>query len=332
MALLDDDFAAELPQCLGRRVEALASVVRSRGTAESAPETVALIEVTFRYLGSLWVAEYVHAGAFEPRVNRYLFDSLARPILTGHWVMLGAWLRALFLERRLEPVVEGLAAIEFGEPADEAHPVSRLLTFRNHFAHGSFVASPEETARNHARLAQLLSAVPGLVRQAPRVRLEGAVLVATRGFALAPNGIGGEEPPFEPFVVGTDGKTVLRLHPLLFLDVAPEDGSLELSFGGAEAHRPHAAVRLLDRAVLHVYLERYERERQGHVDSRAYGSSSRTTGGSCSWSRPRRAAVRRTRSESCPPSCRRGGSPAWSRSWSSGTTSGSRGSCSPSCS
>ncbi len=257
--------AADYPDCLGRPCQALDAVVTARGAAHSAPETVALAEALFQYLGSLWLAEYVADGARDPGLNRYLIGALRRPVMTGQWVMLGRWARALFTSRKAATVNQDLRSFDFGDVADTSHPVTRLITYRNHFAHGSFSGKPGETARSHSDLRQLFESVPALIDQCPRFRLGDSVLRANSRFQHCADASRAGQTELLPYVLAPNGD-VLDLYPLLYVERNQDDGSLQLRFGGAGKRSRHPTVRLLERDALAVYMTRYRRERAGFVD------------------------------------------------------------------
>ena len=255
----------KLPTCLAEHIHAIADAVDGHGEQNTAPELVALIEAFFHYLGALWLSEYVHAGAFDEKLNRLLFGSLKRSLFTGQWVMLSRWIRSLFLERSISTVFENLSAIDFGEPESREHPVTILTTYRNQFCHGSFSLTAEAIRQNHELMEQLMLKLPGLIHQAPMFLLEdGTALLANGAFEPADTGQGVDEPPLQPFILGIDGRTVLHLYPLLYVSIGPEDGLLTLNFGKAK-HPEHPVTGLLDREELRIYLDKYSRERSGFI-------------------------------------------------------------------
>ena len=235
--------------------------------------TKAPVEWGLLLLANLWLAEYLEAGAWDPRLNRELLGALSGRMTLGRWVALARRLREVFLSGERETVVEGLATADFGEPGDGAHPVARLIEFRNSVAHGGLQATEDEE-RVHAELLEgLLTQVRGLGTQPILFRTpDGQLLQADAGLP----GVGGgasplptvqtevpPEPSLQPFIVGRDPRRVLHLYPLLQVVAEGEFHRLAVADAGS---RKQPVPALFEREVLRDWYARYVRETQGHVD------------------------------------------------------------------
>jgi hypothetical protein len=257
-------WVAQLPIHLADRIAVLMSRISLNGEHATANETVAVIEATFGYLGRLWVAEYLHAGATNAAINCDLLDFSSRPVLTGLWVSLARRIRHLFAAQSLGTVAAGLEQFDFGAQDDATHAVTRLIAYRNSFSHGS-LASVVEDIRTHRRLIeQVVAAIPALWEQPIHCVTEetGALRLAVRGWPLVTGCARCEEPRYEPFIVGADGETRLRLYPLLH--VASTEEGLALRTGNGKG-RQQAVATLFERETLRLWYGRYRLEQQGHL-------------------------------------------------------------------
>jgi hypothetical protein len=261
--LSDDARIGRLPVHVARSVLRLRGAVEARGEHDCAPEVVALIEAVISFLGRLWVAEYLAAGAPDARLNRDLFDLLGRRPLLGHWVSLARRIREIFVAHALRTVVAGLDAVDYGSPDNPDHPVSRLIRYRNSFSHGSMAAVVEDIRLHRRLIAELMSLVPALIEQPIRwVGSDGGPpRLATLEWPLAPDRVGAGEPPLQPFVVGAEG-AILRLYPLLYVVETEEGPDLRTPDG---RDRTHPLTSLFEREALRIWYERYRHERRGHV-------------------------------------------------------------------
>lgn len=222
------------------------------------------IESLLSRLCRIWMAEYLHAGAFDERLNRALFGTLSapNPIPTGQWIALARRIRQSFEERSMPTVVDGLRNQDFGELGDRKHLISRLVDFRNTFSHGGLDTPPEEERTHRALLNAIMERVPALRDQPILFQTEdGRTLVADTGqpYPVPVSSIA--VPPFpQPFIVGRDGRTVLHLHPLLHMtadaQLMPADSK----------RRTYAITVLFERYALGALVERYQKEKKGHLD------------------------------------------------------------------
>lgn len=167
----DESALARLPAPLAGPLAVLVSEIETSGEATTADETAAAIEALARWLGRLWLAEYlravaIDAGRTDEALNRDLVERIGsgRTTLTGHWVGLAR--RAREALTGWDTVVPGLAAIEFGAPGDGGS-IDRLLHFRNHFSHGSFAETVVQIRAHRQLLHDVLAAVPALWQPPP---------------------------------------------------------------------------------------------------------------------------------------------------------------------
>lgn len=257
-------WVERLPIHLAERIAKLMSQTALSGEYVTANETVAVIETMFGYLGRLWVAEYVHAGAKDAAINRDLLNLSGRRVLTGQWVSLARRIRRLFAEQAWSTVVAALGELAFGAQDDVQDPVTRLIAYRNSFSHGS-LASVIEDIRAHRQLIEhLLAGIPALWEQPIHCFAgeDGPPRLAVRGWPLMTKTMDPKEPRYQPFIVGTDGETHLRIYPLLH--VAPTEEGLVLR-GGESKGRQHVLETLFERETLRLWYGRYRREQQGHL-------------------------------------------------------------------
>ena len=125
------EIRMSFPSPIARAIEILMAEIEESGTETTADETASLIEATLCHLGRLWVAEYLELvgsqeDAISSDLNERIFErlSLGKPVLIGQWVALARVIRDHF-ERIKAGTVKGLAQVDFGQPEDSNHPVSR---------------------------------------------------------------------------------------------------------------------------------------------------------------------------------------------------------------
>ena len=259
------DRLGDLPVCLAEPLQTLYREMEENGEATTADETASVVEALFSLLGRLWVAEYLEAVAGDasvvnPEMNRELLLQFSddRPMTLGKWVALARQIRERFVTVNKTTVLAGLAAVDFGTFGNEDHSVARLLKFRNHFSHGSFDSTVAEICQHRELLEQLILRLPCLWKQ-PLVWCEagsGLVRRAVSGWPETPGVYG--VPSGQVAVLGEE--TLLSLHPLL---VVSQEGSVRRLHGG---ETPELLTGLKANAAIAVWLERYERERRGHME------------------------------------------------------------------
>ena len=132
-----------LPAPLSSVISNLLKEQAENGVSTTADETCEAIEAWFKLVGGLLLAEYLDAGAPDHDLNRYAFASLEskRGLFVGQWVAqsrgcLNA-LNRVWVEG-YEPTWPSLRNLNFGNPNDSTHPITRLISYRNKFSHGSF--------------------------------------------------------------------------------------------------------------------------------------------------------------------------------------------------
>ncbi len=249
-----------LPHCIRPRVSTLTAALD--GALDPAPAIVGVSEALLRYVSAIWVAEYLHAGAWDGPLNRHLLGLFRRAVLIGPCVAVARRVRALFAERDLGTVTRGLAQLTLGEADEQDHPVARLIRYRNEFAHGSFGVLPEATRDALDALDRVVDRLPWLGEQVPRFVAEGRVHIAAECTDAAdPAPDLPDLPDLHPFLASLDGAGTLPLHPLLRVEI--EDGSPILAFGTET--RGGVVDLLLEHEALRAFAERYEAERAGVI-------------------------------------------------------------------
>ncbi len=254
-----------LPVWLSEPLQTLYRELEENGEATTADETAAVIEAVFSLLGRLWVAEYLEAVAqdtrlVDPEVNRELFQRFSdeRPMKLGNWVALARQIRERFVTLDKITVLADLAAVDFGNHGDEAHPVAQLLRFRNHFSHGSFDTTIAEIRQHRELLEELILRLPCLWKQ-PLAWCEAESGLVRRASEKWPEMAATFGVPAGQVAVLGD-RTVLSLHPLL---VVGQEGVVRRLHGGQAAE---LLTGLKANAAIAVWLARYERERMGHIE------------------------------------------------------------------
>lgn len=125
----------------------------------STDELIYLLEEWLRLLGWLWIAEYIQSPLHNPRVEQLLFQWLVegrRELSVGAWAYLGSTLSHLFESEHVPTKVRALQAFDYGDPNEPTTPLSRLLRYRNSFAHGSFAAVVQDILEHRRLLWGLL--------------------------------------------------------------------------------------------------------------------------------------------------------------------------------
>lgn len=246
--------------------DALATMVfeiEHSGEETTPDETSLAIEATFAWLGRVWVAEYLAAiddarCRLDESLNRDLFERLLtdRPLLMGQWVGLARRIRAVMAA--VPMVVDGLAAVDFGELGDDEHPVAKLIAFRNRFAHGAFHAARAEIREHRQLLHDLLARIPAL-RSQPAYCLDSdtkTVRAATRDWPVVETD--SRLLAHHPIIASVDGTRRIDLYPMLHASFGDEPCLEEPSV-------LHPIGRLAEHEALRAWISRYERERAGHL-------------------------------------------------------------------
>jgi len=269
MKLFEDTKTRKsFPSPIARAVEILMAEIEESGTETTADETANLIDATLCHLGRLWVAEYLELvgsqeDAISSDLNELIFERLSqgKPVLIGQWVALARMIRGHFEKIEADTVMDGLSQVDFGQPGDTDHPVSRLTNFRNHFSHGSFRAVLREIDEHRKLIHDLLAKIPGLRKQPIVVRETetGLHLTATGGWEETDQP---EKEPLadaQPIVTGKDGR---RLHLYPLLQLVAKNGARGL----VPAIDKDAYANLFHKPGLDIWLERYDRERRGYLE------------------------------------------------------------------
>ena len=98
----------------------------------------------------------------DPEVNRELFQRFSdeRPMKLGNWVALARQIRERFVTLDKITVLADLAAVDFGNHGDEAHPVAQLLG-QPMYLHGRMDAVDMHKRRRAAGGVRLQDRRPG---------------------------------------------------------------------------------------------------------------------------------------------------------------------------
>ena len=255
----DRERRQAFPAPVALALELMVSEIEESGEITTADETASVIEAVFTWLGRVWVAEYLACIEASPeradeQANQMLL-SLAqarRSPTTGQWVGLARQLRAAM--DGYETVVPKLAHIVFGDA------VGQLLTFRNHFSHGSFASTLEDIRAHRQLLHDLLAQCPALAEMAPlhRSAVDGCTRRASATWPTVDVPPDLDLPEAHPIMVAPNGRT-LDLYPLLHVE---HTGS---GFTLTGPNATHPVASLTQREALSSWMARYERERQGHL-------------------------------------------------------------------
>ncbi|MCB9639610.1 MAG: ATP-binding protein [Myxococcales bacterium] len=127
----------------------------------SADELVHLLESWLRHLGLLWLISYLRGPFHDPRLDRLLFDMLRendRDLSVGSWAYLGSQIFHTFRRHRWKAPWPTLHAFDYGDPRDATSRLSRMLRYRNSFAHGSFDAVLQDILEHRRCLWEMIKA------------------------------------------------------------------------------------------------------------------------------------------------------------------------------
>ncbi len=258
------------PPPLSTALDALDSARAERGVSRTGAELCAAIEAWFVFIGSVLLAEYLDVGAPDGDLNRLIFRGLesCRPRLIGQWVALGRGcaiaLKSEWSAGRV-PAWPGLTRLDFGEPDDADHPVTRLIDFRNGFSHGA-LRQTETTIEAHTRLLdqQMTLLAPDLSvspiysvlpdgRRAILSDYPDTDMPSAESEQRAPADL----PAMTPFVELPSGERRLLAPALSVMQI---DSRFELVPGSLGAMLETKTAQRFA-----VALERYRQEQRGHV-------------------------------------------------------------------
>ena len=126
----------------------------------SADELIYLLESWLTYLGWSWIAEYTHhPEAHDEALDLLLFQQLLesrRSPSVGTWAYIGSSIARTFRQHNWSLQQQPLALFAYGTPGDKTSTLSRLLAYRNNFAHGSFSAVIQDILTHRAMLWELV--------------------------------------------------------------------------------------------------------------------------------------------------------------------------------
>jgi len=164
------------PHFIANTIEELMFERKNSGVETTPDETSLLIEGFYKWVARLWIAEALHAETNHPNLFvdifgqgllRFVYDS----ILSGRGGTIGAWVSiarnicSFFKKKEIEPHTKGLLSLDFGTHPGDENPTSKLLVFRNEFAHGAFHAAKERVQMHYEILAQCFEDIQGLYSQ-----------------------------------------------------------------------------------------------------------------------------------------------------------------------
>ena len=257
-SLLPDPLCGVISNLLKEQAE--------NGVSTTADETCEAIEAWFKLVGGLLLAEYLDAGAPDHDLNRYAFASLEskRGLFVGQWVAQSrGCLNALnrVWGEGYEPTWPSLRNLNFGNPNDSTHPITRLISYRNKFSHGSFSQVENEIVEHGLLLEEQVKLLADDLSKRPICfTLPDAtvgVLVGDEARKDPDQKSPVDLPPYTPYVPLPNGKQRI-LAPALAVKPS-EDCFLLLPSNMGALPDPTFLTRF------EQALERFHREQQGYV-------------------------------------------------------------------
>jgi hypothetical protein len=255
-----------LPAPLCTVISKLIKEQSENGVSTTADETCEIIETWFKFVGGLLLAEYLDAGAPSHDLNRYTFASLEskRGLFLGQWVAQArGCLKALnkVWDEGFEPTWPTFRNLNFGDPHDTSHPVTRLVSYRNNFSHGSFSQVETEIIDHGLLLEEQVSILVNDLKKRPICFTlpDGAVGVLEGEKARKDPDQKSQYnlPPYTPYVALPDGKQRI-LAPALAVS-QNETRFLLLPSNMTASSDPSFLIRF------EQALERFRREQKGYV-------------------------------------------------------------------
>ncbi len=275
MLFKDKNITNNLPTNIALAVEELLYERQHSGIETTPDETAVLIETVFNHLGRLWIAETLHlsasnAEAFklasESGILSWIFDLLVettRSPLLGHWVAICRTLHGFFKDKKLSTVTQGLVDVDYGawgKPNPE-HRVSKLIKFRNKFAHGSYDSLVEDINHHFNLIQNIIAEIPGLWKQAIVGHVDGSWvrgnLKIEESAHTIQDGVQGHA-----YLVSADGSSNMPMYPMFYFQYA--DDQWDFHFGSIAKLK---AEDLFKQEQMLSWMNRYQSERNGHLDS-----------------------------------------------------------------
>jgi len=130
----------------------------------SADELITLLEILLKHMGWLWIVEYIYSDHVDERLNHLLFSSILenqRSLSVGSWAYVGSNISRLYQKNDWDAQISVLQALDYGNPQDNLSPLSRLLSYRNSFAHGSFATINQEIISHRILMWEWLEPLKG---------------------------------------------------------------------------------------------------------------------------------------------------------------------------
>jgi hypothetical protein len=267
MALIFEkrDIWNKIPAFISDKIEELMFERAHSGVETTPDETSNLIEVFYKFITRIWIAEALHAERMYPQIFetalgqnllRFLYDVLlsGRGGTIGLWVSIAREIRNFFLQNNVETFTEGLMSIDFGRTSRDDNPTSRLLNFRNEFAHGAFHAAKEHVQQHYEILADCFENISGIYTQNIVVHKEGVWHQCTQEVFTIEAPIESSEEGV--FLLSRDKTSYMRLTGLYTLS-----NSLLLP---VEAKR-FSSKELFASELIQGFINRYIKEKNGEL-------------------------------------------------------------------
>ena len=179
------DLWKKIPSIVSNDIEKLRHERIHSGVATTPDETSNLIESFYLLCTRLWIAEALNIEKKHPDVfTESLGENLLRFTLDfllsqrkdptiGFYIYIARQIRNFFLQKNISPFTKGLINLDLGSSPEDETPTAKLLSFRNHFAHGAFHAEEEHVQEHYELLASCIEQVSGLYTQSFLVCTEG---------------------------------------------------------------------------------------------------------------------------------------------------------------
>ena len=262
----DPAILENLPSPISEAARAMMIEIEVSGEHSTADETALLIENVLTYIGRLWVAEYLNADHYDDNINSRLMTVAKSNMTVGQWVALSRVIQNRFVELGIETVIDGLKGLDFGAPSDPTNTITRLVSFRNNFSHGSMGSVIEDIRTHRFLIGKIVKEMPALWRQRPIFfSKQHRVWVHATGMWSVHNLL----PDFkldslQPVILSTDGKQCLRLYPLFYISETENGYTWNAS---SPKNRQVPFSRLFEIGRMKAWAERYEHERLGNLDT-----------------------------------------------------------------
>lgn len=252
----------------------------------SADELIHLLEVWLRHMGWMWLVEYLHSDHQDDALDRVLFRTFLenqRELSVGRWAYMGSRISHLFRQKGWG-VRLPLCRFSYGDPRDQESSLSRLLRYRNSFAHGSFDAQEKDILRHRALLWSLIAETQKALEDNPIVFWDPesrCVRAANGHWSKQPDITLPAQEPYLPYMLDNSGHRI-QLAPMVRIrKVEPEEREHHIYAHIEEIPAwhleylslHHSTSQQMQESFQHnptvaAHLSRYQRQRQGYLDFR----------------------------------------------------------------